>query len=77
MSGHKSSVYQIPNTLFTSQSSARNCHKMTNCEQFRTKCCINIAATLTLDTTECLFDKNVTRMLQRVTGGNPEYSIKC
>ncbi len=44
--GHKSSVYQVPNTLFTNQSSVRNYHKMTNCEQFWTKCSVKIAATL-------------------------------
>ncbi len=48
MNGHKSSVYQAPNSLFTNQSSLRTCHKMTNCDQFRTKCCVKIAATLTL-----------------------------
>ncbi len=47
MNGHKSSVYQVPDSLFTNQSCLR-CHKMTNCEQFRTKCCVKIAATLTL-----------------------------
>ena len=48
---------QVSNSLFT------KCHKMRNCEQFRTKCWCknssNIASTL------CLFDKNVTRMLQQ------------
>ena len=47
MNGHKSSVYQVPNSLFTNQSSLRNSHKMINCGQFRTKCCVKIAATLT------------------------------
>ncbi len=27
MNGHKCSVYQVPNTLFTNQTSVRNCHK--------------------------------------------------
>ena len=36
MNGHKSSVSEI---LFINQSSVRNCHKMTKCEQCRTKCC--------------------------------------
>ena len=39
---NKSSVYQA------NQSSVRNCHKLTNCEQFQTKCCVKIAVTLTL-----------------------------
>ncbi len=52
MNGHKSSVYQLPNTLFTNQSGVRNCYKITNCEQFRTKCCVKIAATLRLATTD-------------------------
>ena len=69
--GHKSSVYQIPNTLFTNQSNVRNCHKMTNCEQFRTKCKnssnINISYHRMSFWQKC--DKNVT------TGGNPECSI--
>ena len=37
MNGHKNSVYQVHNKLFTIYSGIRNCHKMTNCEQFRTK----------------------------------------
>ncbi len=49
--GIKNSVFQVHNTLFTSQSGIRNCHKMTNCEQFRTKCCVKISATLTLAST--------------------------
>ncbi len=57
MNGHKSSVYQVPNSLFTNQSSLRNCHKMTNCEQFRTKCCVKIAATLTLASTDVFLIK--------------------
>ncbi len=48
MNGHKSSVYQVSNCLFTNQSSMRNCHKMTNCEQFRTKCSAKIAVTWAL-----------------------------
>ncbi len=51
INGHKSSIYQVQNTLFTNQSSVHNCHKMTNCEQFRTNCCVKIAATLTLANT--------------------------
>ena len=57
MNGHKSSVYQVQNTLFTNQSGIRNCHKMTNCEQFRTKCCVKIVATLTLATTDVFLIK--------------------
>ena len=57
-------VYQVSNTLFTNQSALRNCHQMKNCEQFRTKYCVNIAAILTLATTH-VFDKNVTKMLQQ------------
>ncbi len=65
MNRHKSSVlYQVLNTLFTNQSSVRNCHKMTKCELFRTKCCVKIALTLTLATTDVLLI-NVTRMLQQ------------
>ncbi len=52
MNGHKNSVYQVHNRLFTSQSGIRNCHKMTNCKQFRTKCCVKIATTLTLASTD-------------------------
>ena len=48
MNGHKNSVYQEQNAVFTNQLGIRNCHKMTNCEQFRTKCCVKISATLTL-----------------------------
>ncbi len=67
MNGHKNSIYQVQNLLFTNQSGIRNCHKMTNCEQFQTKCCVKISATLTLPSLRltCLFDKNVPRMLQQ------------
>ena len=69
MNGHNSSVYQVQNTSFTNQFSVRNCHKMTNCEHFQTKCCVKIAATLILTATDVFliayFDKNVTRMLQQ------------
>ncbi len=51
MNGHKNSVYQVHNKLFTIHSGIRNCHKMTNCDQFRTKCCVKISATLTLAST--------------------------
>ncbi len=50
--GIKVTHYQVPNTLFTNQSSVRNCHRMTNCEQFLTKCCVKIAATLILATAD-------------------------
>ena len=53
-------AYSLPLRYLT-----RNCHKMTNCEQIRTKCCVKIAATLALGVFSCLFDKNVTRMLQK------------
>ncbi len=48
--------------VFINQSAVRNCPKMTNCERFRTKCYVEIAATLTLGTTYILIkcDKNVT-----------------
>ncbi len=64
MNWHNSGVYQAQNTLLTNQSGIRNCQKMTNCEQFRTKCCVKTAAILTLATT-CLFDKNVSKMVQQ------------
>ncbi len=35
-----SSVYQVQKMLFTNQLGVRNCHKMNNCETFRTKCCV-------------------------------------
>ncbi len=58
MNGHKSSVYQVSKySLFTNQSSTRNCHKMTNCEQFRAKCYVKIVATLTLATTDVFLIK--------------------
>ena len=47
MTGHKISVYQVQKALFTNQSAVLNCQKMTNCERFRAKCCVNLAATLT------------------------------
>ncbi len=67
MTGLKSSIYQIANrpTLFTNQLALRNCHKMTICEEFRTKCCVNLAATLTLAITDVFSIKNMTRMLQQ------------
>ncbi len=74
MNGHKRIVCQVPNNLFTNELSVRNCHKITNCERFRTKCCVKIAATLTLASTEVFltknkkYDKNVTKR------GNPEGS---
>ena len=58
INGHKRNIYQVQNTLFTNQSGICNCHKMVNCEQFRTKCCVKIVATLTLASTKCA--KNVT-----------------
>ncbi len=57
MNGHKNSVYQVQNKLFTNHSGIRNCHKMTNCEQFRTKCCVKISATLTLASTHVFLIK--------------------
>ncbi len=65
MNAHKSSVNQVPNTLFTNQSSLRNCHKMTNCEQFRTKCCVKISEILTLASTDVFSIKSVTRNYNR------------
>ncbi len=56
-SGHKTSVYQVQIPLFTKQLTLRNCHKITDCEQFWTKCCVEIVATLTLDTTDIFFEK--------------------
>ncbi len=50
-------VHQVLNTLFTNESSVRNCHKMTNCEQFRTKCYVKTAATSTLATTDVFLIK--------------------
>ena len=47
MNVQKISVYQVQKVLFTNQPSIRNCQKMTNCEQLRTKCCVKLAATLT------------------------------
>ena len=46
MNGHKNSAYQVPIALFTKQSRVRNCHKITNCEQFRTKRYVKLAATI-------------------------------
>ncbi len=57
MNGHKNSVYQVHSKLFTIYSGIRNCHKMTNCEQFRTKCCVKISATLTLASTHVFLSK--------------------
>ncbi len=57
MNGHKNSVHHVQNTLFTSQSGICNCHKMTNCEQFKTKCCVKISATLTLASTHVFLIK--------------------
>ncbi len=65
VTGHKSSVYQVQNTLFTKQSSVRNCHKRTNSEQFRTKCCVKIVATLSYMYHRCLVDKNITKMIHQ------------
>ena len=67
MNGYKRSVYQVPNTLFTNQSSEHNCHKMANCKQFRTECCVKITTTLTVATTDVFFDKNVTMLQQEGT----------
>ena len=39
MTEHKISVYQVLILLFTNHSTVPRCQKMTNCEQFRTKCC--------------------------------------
>ncbi len=52
--GVKVEYYQVQNSLFAKQPSLRNCHELTstNCEQFRTKCCVKIAATLTLASTD-------------------------
>ena len=69
MTGHEFTVYQVLISLFTFQSSVRIYPKMTNCEQFRSKCCVKIAAGLTSDTTDIFWykcDKNVT------AGGNSE-----
>ena len=57
MNGRKSSIYQVSNSLFTNQSSIRNCHKMTICEQYRAKCCVQTAATLTLASTDVFLIK--------------------
>ena len=65
MNGHESNVYQVPNCLFTNQSSVRNCHKMINGEQFQTKCCANISAALTLTSTDVFLIKNVTKLQQK------------
>ncbi len=66
MNGHKSSIglYQLQNMLLTNQSGVRNCHKLTNCEHFRTKCSAKMAETLTLASTLCRFEQNVPRMLK-------------
>ena len=55
--GHKSSIYQVQNILFTNQSGVHNCRKMTNYEQFWTKWCVKIAATLTLAPTDVFLIK--------------------
>ena len=39
------------------QSGIRNCHKVPNCEQFRTKCCVKISATLKLASTHVFLIK--------------------
>ncbi len=65
--------YQIPQSLFTYQSSVRACLKITNCEQFRAKFCLKITATLTLDTTDIFLIKLIQEYTSR---GSPEWSKK-
>ena len=54
MNGNKVAYHEVPNTfLQINQVYVCNCHKMTNCKQFRK------------NSSRCLFDENVTRMLQQ------------
>ena len=76
MTVHKKGI-STTHTLFTFQSPVCTCQYMTNCEEFRTNCCVKIAATLILDSIiyrRCLFDrksdKNVT------LEGKPECVLK-
>ena len=75
MNEHKCSVYQVQNTLFTNQSDTRNCHKMTNCEQFQAKCYVKIAAMLTVASTH-VFLIQICQECNVTTGRNPECSKK-